>query len=51
MMQINVIIIVSGNHATKEQRRLARQENKKKYSEIWISCPLNVCKKRDVKNL
>ena len=51
MMQINVIIIVSGNHATKEQRRLAKQEIKKKYSEIWISCPLNVCKKRDVKNL
>ena len=51
MMQIEVIIIVSGNHATKMQRKLAKQKVGKKYSEIWISCPLNICKKRDVKNL
>jgi adenylylsulfate kinase len=51
LMQINVIVIISGNHATKEQRKLARQKIKKKYSEIWISSPLSVCKKRDVKNL
>ena len=36
LMQINVIVIISGNHATKEQRKLARQKIKKKYSEIWI---------------
>ena len=51
LMQMNVIVIVSANHASKEQRNLARQKIKKKYSEIWISSPLSVCKKRDVKNL
>ena len=28
LMQINVIVIISGNHATKEQRKLARQKIK-----------------------
>ena len=51
LMRINIIVIVSGNHATKEQRKLARKVIKKKYYEIWISSPLSVCKKRDVKNL
>jgi len=51
LMKINVIVIVSGNHATKEQRKIAREVIKKRYYEIWISSPLSVCKKRDVKNL
>lgn len=51
LMQINVIVIVSANHALKEQRDLAKKKIKKKYSEIWISTPLSVCKNRDVKNL
>ena len=51
LMQIKVIVIISGNHAKQEQRKLARQNIKKKYSEIWISSPLSVCKRRDVKNL
>ncbi len=51
LMQINVIVIVSANHASQEQRKLARQKIKNKYSEIWISSPLSTCKKRDVKNL
>lgn len=51
MMQIDVIMIVSGNHATKMQRKLARRKVGNKYSEVWISCPLTICKKRDVKNL
>lgn len=51
LMQLNVIVIVSGNHASTQQRKLAKQKIKKRYSEIWISSPLNICKKRDVKNL
>lgn len=51
LMQIKVIIIVAANHAFKEQRKLAKKILKKKYSEIWISTPLKICKKRDVKGL
>lgn len=51
LMQIDVLVIISANHAFKEQRMLARKKIKKKYSEIWVSTPLSVCKKRDVKNL
>lgn len=51
LMQINVIVIISANHATNEQRKLSRSRLKNKYSEIWISTPLNICKKRDVKKL
>ena len=46
-----VLVIVSANHAFKEQRKLARKTFKSKYSEIWISTPIEVCKKRDVKKL
>ena len=51
VMMTKVLVIVSANHAFKEQRKLARKTFKSKYSEIWISTPIEVCKKRDVKKL
>ena len=51
VMMTKVLVIVSANHAFKEQRNLTRKTFKSKYSEIWISTPIEVCKKRDVKKL
>ncbi len=51
VMKTKNLVIVSANHAFKEQRKLARKTFKSKYSEIWISTPIEVCKKRDVKKL
>ena len=51
IMNSKIIVIVSANHAFKQQRRMARDTFRTKYSEIWIDTPLEICKKRDVKNL
>ena len=51
LLKSNLLLIVSANHALKEQRKAVSSALGKKYCEIWISTPLNVCKKRDVKGL
>lgn len=46
-----VITICSLISPTKEIRQLAREIIGKKYFEVYINCPLEVCEKRDVKGL
>lgn len=51
LLKSKLLLVVSANHAFKQQRKIVSSSLGKKYCEIWISTPLSVCKKRDVKGL
>ena len=52
LVRSNIIIILAVNNHSKRLRDLARSAYQpNQFVEIWIDCPLDICKQRDVKGL